>query len=384
MSYLRQSWGSALLATTISMSFGSAAAPRFPTGAYLGNPNSGDPSAEAAFEASYATFKAALHKAPSLIVTYVDYTQTVANWPGNASWQAYSNAVSADAKHLLPVIGLPMASIAGGSASPDQQFQAFAAGTYDSEVSGVLAAWANQGFRTLVVRPGWEMNIPGNTFAGSDAQSQADWVRAFRHIYGVLHAAAAQNGVSLCVVWNPNITNYDNYSTRTALYPGDAFVDAIGADAYADIYPYSDGGNPPTYHDWATGGEDTSIAQFIASPINRYHYWNWPAATRYNNDSSGGHNLSLSVLIGFARQHGKPFAVPETGAGNCSGGHDVCDDPTFPNWLAERLQIAANNAMSIVFVDIWNSNGGGNYEFSFSSDGKPQESAAWGHAFDPK
>jgi hypothetical protein len=29
-------------------------------------------------------------------------------------------------------------------------------------------------------------------------------------------------------------------------------------------------------------------------------------------------------------------------------------------------------------VNIWNSNGGGNYEFSYASDNKLQESAAWG------
>ena len=382
MHQARLTWGAALLATALATP-GDAAAPRFPLGAYLGNPNSGSAAAEAAFEASYATFAAALRTPPSLIVTYVDYAQPVANWPANASWQAYSNRVSPDAHRLLPVIGLPMASIAAGSALPDQQFRAFAAGTYDSEIRGVVAAWAQQGFHTLAVRPGWEMNIPGNTFAGSDAQSQADWVGAFRHIYRVLHAAAASNNVSLRVLWNPNITNYDNYGTRTALYPGNDFVDVIGADIYADMYPYSDGGNPPTYHDWATGGEDTSVAQFIANPVNRRHYWSWPAATRYNNDSSQGHNLSLSVLIGFAKQHGKPFAVPEAGAGNCDAGRDVCDDPTFPAWLASRLQAAANNGGPIAFVDVWNSNGGGNYEFSFAADGKPLEAAAWGHAFGP-
>ena len=374
----------AVLATIVSMPLISAASPRFPLGAYLGNPNSGSAPAEAYFEASYHTFTAALRTPPSLIVTYVDYTQSVANWPGNASWQASSNAISPDARGLLPVIGLPMASIAGGSALPDQQFQAFAAGTYDSEVKGVVTAWAQQGFHTLVIRPGWEMNLPGNTFAGSDAQSQADWVSAFRHIYRVLHAAAASEGVSLRVVWNPNSTNYDNYNTRTALYPGDAFVDVIGADLYANMYPYSDGGSPPTYHDWATGGEDTSVAQFIANPINRQHYWNWPAATRYSNDSSGGHNLSLSVLLFFAQAHGKPFAVPETGAGDCDAGNDVCDDPTFPAWLAARLQIAVNQGEPIAFVDIWNSNGGGNYEFSFGYDHKPQEAASWGRFLGPQ
>ena len=76
--------------------------------------------------------------------------------------------------------------------------------------------------------------------------------------------------------------------------------------------------------------------------------------------------------------------MPETGAGNCNAGTDVCDDPTFPAWQASRLQIAANNATAIDFVNVWNSNGGGNYEFSFGADHKPLEAASWGRALGPQ
>ena len=150
----------------------------------------------------------------------------------------------------------------------------------------------------------------------------------------MLHQAATANGVAVQVVWNPNVTNYSNAEATTNLYPGDAYVDTVGADMYSDIYPYSDGGTTPTYHDWNTGLEDTTVAAFIADPVNRQHYWSFPAATKYSSDGSGGHSQSLTSLIDFAKLHNKPFALPETGAGNSNAGTDVSDDAAFPQWLS--------------------------------------------------
>jgi hypothetical protein len=347
--------------------------PPFPLGVYVGNPNPGDPSAEAQFEADFASFTAALGAAPSYINAYVDYTQTVENWPGNASWQAWSNANSPVAKTLIPVIAVPMASINAAAAAPDAQFQAFAAGTYDSEIAGIVTAWQAQGFNTLYLRLGWEMNLQGPTYAGDSAQSQADWVAAFRHIAKIARATAAARNIKVRIVWNPGTTNYSNASATGSLYPGDGYVNDIGIDVYSDIYPYSDY-SYPAYYDWDTGQEDSTVAQFIANPINRAHYWAYPAATKWSLDSSGGHSQSFLSLVAFAKAHSKRLVIPECGAGNSNAGTDVIDDPTFPQWLATQLKASG---LAIGFVNIWNSNGGGNYEFSYAGDHKPQESAAW-------
>lgn len=353
----------------------------FPLGAYLGDPNADSVSGEASFEASYSSFVATMGTAPQYLDAYVDYTEPVSDWVNNASWAAWSSAESPDAKNLMPVIGLPMASTAAGSMTPDQQCQAFASGQYDSVLTGIVNAWAKEGFTNLVFRPGWEMNIPGPTYAGDSAQSQADWVAAFQHIYTVLHEAAAADGVTVQVVWNPSTTSYSNAEATTNLYPGNNYVDAIGADVYSNIYPYSDTSPTPTYHDWATGQEDSTVAEFIANPINREHYWTYPAATEWGLDSSGGHSQSLDSLIQFAEEQGKPFAIPETGAGNSDDGTDVTDDAAFPQWLSEQLTSAQASGLKIDFVNIWDSNGGGNYEFSYASDDKPLEAAAWAEYF---
>ena len=356
----------------------------FPLGAYLGNPDDYSASAEATYEAEYNSFTSTMGVAPAYLDNYVDYTQPIDDWVENASFQAGSDAQSPDAKNLIPVIGLPMASINSSAGSANSQYQAIAAGDYDSVYQGILEAYVAQGYTNLVFRPGWEMNIQGPTYAGDTAQDQADWVAAYKQIYTVLHQEAATLGVNVTVVWNPSITNYTNANALTSLYPGNAYVDAIGADMYSDIYPYSDGTNSsgqPTYHDWDTGGEDTSVAQFIADPVNREHYWTYPAATEYSNDGSGGHALSLDQLLAFAEAQGKPFAIPETGAGNSDSGTDVSDDAAFPQWLASQLTAAESQGETIDFVNIWDSNGGGNYEFSNASDDKPLEAAAWAQYF---
>ena len=353
----------------------------FPLGAYLSNPDNSSASNEAIFDSKYSNFTKLFGAAPQFIDTYVDYTQPVSSWLGNTDWEAASFAASADAKGTIPVIGLPMASIAPGSMTADQQFQAFASGQYDSVLRGIVQAWAQQGFKALVFRPGWEMNLEGPTYAGDTAQSQADWVKAFQHVYTVLHQAATADGVSVQVVWNPGVTNYTNAEATTNLYPGDNYVDVIGADAYSDLHPFSDSSPTQTYHDFATGGEDTTIAQFVSNPANRESYWSNPAETAYASDGSGGHSQSLTSLIQFAEAHGKPFAVPETGAGNSNSGNDVADDAAFPQWLAQQLTAAQAAGEKIDYVNIWDSNGGGNYEFTEASDGKPQEAAAWAKYF---
>ena len=126
----------------------------FPLGAYLGNPNGSDPAAEAAFEAEYNSFTSTMGAAPTYLDNYVDYTQPVSDWVGNASWQAWSDAQSPDAASMIPVIGLPMASTDANAGTADSQYQAIAAGDYDSVYQGILEAYVAQGYTNLVFPPG--------------------------------------------------------------------------------------------------------------------------------------------------------------------------------------------------------------------------------------
>ena len=346
----------------------------YPLGGYFNDPASGDPVAESLFNNEVDSFTQLMGTTPSFIDSYVDDTHPISQWVTDAGYQAYSAQQSGYGAYAAPVIGLPMASSAT-SLSQDQQYQAFASGQYDNVLQQMVQTWASDGFTTQYWRPGVEMNLPGSpSFAGTDNQTEADWVSAFQHISTVLHQAAQIDGVTLNVVWNPNTTNYDTTDTLQKLYPGNSYVDIIGADIYGNVYPYN-----PLY-DWHAnnGTIDSSLSAFVADPVNRVHYWDYPAATPYALDGSSGHLLDLQDLLAFANQQGKPFAIPETGAGDSNDGHDVSDDAAFPQWLAQTLSASGDQ---IAFVNLWDANAGGNYDFSSSTAGKPAEAAAWAQYF---
>ncbi|NEV00841.1 Ig-like domain-containing protein [Bradyrhizobium uaiense] len=355
-------------------------------GVDVGNPNVSDPTEEAAFEANFNGFTSLMGAKPQYLDQFGDQTQPISQWVSQSGWDATSVAQSAVLKGVIPVIGLPMSSTAAGSGTADQQYHAFAAGTYDSVLQGMVKAWADNGSTTQIWRVGWEMNISTMpSYAGNDAATQAEWVKAYQHIYTVLHAAAQADGVNLQVMWNPGVVNYsDSGNAIQTVYPGNQYVDMIGADVYGDLYPY---GDHTHLYDWDLSGQmlnsrnpvyDSSLQQWAADPVNLMHYYSYPASDQWSLDGSVGHATTLQQLIDLSKSTGKPLAIAETGAGNTTDGAGVVDNPTFVQWLSQTLQQSGAN---ISFVNIWDSNGGGSYQFSNASNGKPLEAAAWANYF---
>ena len=361
-----------------------ALAALFTLGLYAGGPNASDPNAEQAFEQNYASFVSTMGVAPTYISSSVDFNQPLESWAGNEQWQAWSTSQSPVAKSLTPVISLQLCSTDPSDGTSQHQFRDFANGKNDYIMNQIIDVWNYFGFTKMVVRLGAEMNVRTPGYAGDTAESQALWVRAFRRVAGVLRRRAGAYNMKLEIMWNPDTTSYTGPQATANLYPGDQYVDIIGADMYADMYPFNDSFNPTTWHDWDTGQEDYSFDQWVVDPINRAHYWSYPAGMYINGvtpclDCSGGHSQSLDSLIAFSLQHHKPFAMPEIGAGHT--GVDVTDDGTFPLWVAQELTTAQAAGLKIAFVTIWDSNGGGDYEFSYASDSKPEEAASWAKYF---
>jgi hypothetical protein len=354
----------------------------FPLGVFVGNANSDDSGAEATFDASNEGFDSLMGTTPTFMNTYIDFTETPSNWLSNNGWAAASSEASPSWKGVTPVIALPMGSTNADAPSAEQILENYADGSYDSMLQGMVQTWASDGFMTQYWRPGVEMNLsstPG--FVGSSASMQALWIAAFQHIYTTLHAAAAADGVNLKVIWNPGIANGSAAGNATqTLYPGNQYVDVIGADVYSDAYPFS-------LYDWDKSGQeinspnpvyDTSLQEWASDPINLEHYYTDPASDQYTLDGSGGSALSLQDLIDFAKAQGKPIAICETGAGNTANGVGPSDNPTFVQWLSSTLE---SSGVTVDFVTIWDSNGGGTYEFSNAADDKPLEAAAWAKYF---
>ena len=375
----------AFAASAILSSAGALGAPPFPLGTYSGNPDGNSATNERAFEQQFEGFAAAMGR-PTFMNSFVDFTQDPSQWPASAAWNAWSWAMSPVVGHdITPVIGVPMASNAGGWGNAGSFFRAISAGVYDSDYTGIIDAWVAQGYSTMVLRLGYEMN---GTFmawyAGSDPATNAEWVAAFRHLATIMHEAAARDGATVAIVWNPNEESWTGMSVA-GLYPGDAYVDVIGVDVYNVLYPLD-------LTDWKTGGQDPDLSTWMAVPLNRGHFWTYPSANAWNptGQVAGSPALeytgwSLSDTIALAQQHGKPIAVAESGAGlsvNNGTAVSVSDDGVFPAWLAWELTGAKAAGVQVAFVDVWDAcMSDGCWDFTSASVSKPNEKAAWESGF---
>ncbi len=341
-----------------------------PLGAMVGGPDGSDPVANAGYEAAFQNFTRTMGMAPKFMNGYIDLAKPIDQWIDNAGWTSWSWRMSPTAQNMIPVLGLPMATNGDWGRQGDV-FRAFAAGQHDDVLRGVIKAWGAQGFTELYIRPGYEMNGSYTPwYMGDDVKTQQAFVAAFRHISDVVRGVA---GVDVKVVWNPNVQNW-NPADIVAQYPGDGYVDVIAGDLYSPMVPRD-------LYDWArnNGTVDASFAEWSANPVNRAHFWSYPAASQWApQDDGAGHSLSLLNLIDMARAHGEAFALAETGAGG-PGTSGPVDDPAFPQWLATTL---ANAGVPVAFANVWDiSPGDGDWRFSDPAAGKPLEAAAWAKYF---
>jgi len=143
------------------------------------------------------------------------------------------------------------------------------------------------------IRLGWEMNLPGWK-AAAWANSAEDWKTAYRQAV----TSIRKGGPNLRIAWVVN-EGPGQTGTRDArmFYPGDAYVDYIGMDAY----------------DWDPRyTTDANIA--------------------YHRDGDYGWNFWLN----FAKQHNKKFVLPEWGIAraNPNGGGD---NPKYINFVYDWM-----------------------------------------------
>jgi Glycosyl hydrolase family 26 len=103
-------------------------------------------------------------------------------------------------------------------------------GSQDAKIKAMNAALAAYGGPVLF-RWDWEMN--GDWYPWGGASHAKEWVAAYRHLHDTMTAP------NVSWVWNPNIY-YPNVAAGpgvpadpTAWYPGDAYVDWMGADGYS-------------------------------------------------------------------------------------------------------------------------------------------------------
>ena len=356
-------------------------ASKFVVGGYLGNPNGNDAGAEADFENRFNSFTSLMGAKPLTMNAFVDFSHDPSTWAANASWTAWSWTQSSVVKtSVTPDIGIPMsdnshwAGNAVGSTN-DDFFKNIINGTYDADYKGVVDSWASQGFKTMTLRLGYEMNCSFMPwYAGDDAGTQADWTKAFQHLSTLMRGEASADGATAKIEWNPNLQGWNNQS-MSSIYPGDSYVDIVSVDSYSPLYPAG-------FYNWDKNdgsSYNANAAEWAADPVNRAHFWSYPDANQWNPTGTGS-GFGMEDAIAFAKAHGKALAISEAGAGAKDGTPGPNDDPAFPQWLAFELAKAQSQGVQIDHVDIWDTQmSDGNWQFTDGT--KPQEAAAWAQYF---
>jgi hypothetical protein len=168
-----------------------------------------------------------------------------------------------------------------------------ASGAYDSYFVTLAQNLVNAGEAHASLRLGWEFNGTWYKWTVRNSTDASDFAAYFRNIVTAMRSVPGQ---SFKFVWNPNGAGPTTYTPDQA-YPGNAYVDYIGSDVYANCW---------------------------CKPFTAPNGW--------------AHQLSqpwgLNWLASFAGQMGKPIVFPEWGVNYRPDGHGLGDDPYFVDQFA--------------------------------------------------
>jgi hypothetical protein len=222
----------------------------------------------------------------------------VTSYLGTDTWQGITNVAGEGLTGYLAgstvhrVWSVPMLPL-GESASLSTE----ANGGYNDKFATVAKALIAGGDGSSTIRLGWEMT--GDWYPWSGAKNPTAFVGAWRQIVNTMRA---QSGAHFTFDFNIAMFNSD----PSVLYPGDSYVDLIGADNYDDSFAWQ---YPATDH--------TQV-------------WNYIQTGPYG----------LNWLGNFAKSHGKRLSFPEWGVSQRCDGHSGGDDPyfmqQFHNWMASH------------------------------------------------
>lgn len=197
-----------------------------------------------------------------------------------------------------------------------------AAGDFDQYYSQAAGQFNNAFFDTVVFRCIWEFQggwYPWGWSSGQQNQSTyvQDFIGAFQHMVDAIRANMGNvPNVQFC--FSGAQDDQVQMPNWQACYPGDAYVDWIGADWYD--------GNP---------GDNTGTT--LADEEARWQQDNAPGA---------------AACYTLCTTHKKGFAIPEWSVGLCG------DDPYFVNQIRATLQNVQNAGLP-VFAGYWRAPYGG-------------------------
>jgi hypothetical protein len=215
---------------------------------------------------------------------------------------------------------------------------ACAAGGYDQAATTLAKNLVSYGAGGIVIRLGIEANGAWEAdYTGSTTTELNDWAKCYDN---EVTAMRAVSGTHFLFVWNPNICTQDFALDKW--YPGNSYVDIIGADAY---------------------DQDCGTLKTVSQE-------GWAA---YSNDSSANtpndpNFPSIVNIEAFAAANGKPMSFPEWGLGD-----GAPDDPAYVTDMGQMF-----NSDDFAFQSYFDTNDDGIASLGGSI---PNATAAYSKAF---
>src|SRR5262245_21591010 len=209
------------------------------------------------------------------------------------------------------VIAVPMFPPGGSLAS-------CAAGSYDANFRRLADNLAFYGLHWAYLRLGWQMEIAGYDWAApSGSGREASYAGCFRRIVQAMRAEQPANQWKF--VFNVTDTTWPDTAYLQSVWPGDAYVDVVGANSYdlswiPNGYPYP------------------SVCDANCRLTRQQTAWDH----RYR---------SLVDLRNFAAARGKPLAFPEWGMLVRQDGRGGGDNTFFVQKMHDFFMDPANNVV---------------------------------------
>jgi hypothetical protein len=197
--------------------------------------------------------------------------------------------------------------------------QACAAGSYNQYATTLAQNLVSYGAGGIVIRLGVEANGTWEAdYTGLTTTEMNDWAKCYDN---EVTAMRAVSGTHFLFVWNPNACTQD--FALDEWYPGNSYVDIIGADAY---------------------DTDCSTKETVSEE-------GWKA---YSTDSSANtpndpNFPSIDNIEAFAVANGKPMSFPEWGLRA-----DMPDDATYVTDMGQMF-----NTDDFSFESYFNTDGDG-------------------------
>lgn len=224
-------------------------------------------------------------------------------WAATDSIQHLINSPSWSIAHGTTYGDLARIDYAAGGPLAGETWAEAAGGKFDlrwaAQLREMQLAWGLRPASNFYIRFAHEMN--GNWYSWSVAPSDVtNYITAWRRF----HKLVQMNFPGANLVWCANSKSTWNYDIRT-LWPGDAYVDIIGVDAYNN-YP------------WVNSDSTFSM--------------------KTEELSAQGGPVGIERWRTYALAHGKPLAIPEWANASVNNGGGGGDAPTFMRlfhaWLA--------------------------------------------------